>query len=190
MLTDGCPCLWRQAAVRSSLHTEKEARAGLEAEHTELRQLVEQMREERGGWQERLRTLAAAELKAAEREAAEQKERAAMAKLKEVRAELKELRKQVADLEAELAAEGDARRDEAMAAGERDECKAREGQACLALRPALPGERSTTPPDAPPCLPSTSVSLPPPPPAAAPPPRPTPAPPPRRGQLHATSWSP
>jgi len=124
------------AAVRSSLHTEKEARAGLEAEHTELRQLVEQMREERGGWQERLRTLAAAELKAAEREAAEQKERAAMAKLKEVRAELKELRKQVADLEAELAAEGDARRDEAMAAGERDECKAREGQLLAELRAA------------------------------------------------------
>ena len=86
----------RQAAARSSLQMETEARAALVAEHTELRQQVEQMREERGGWQERLKTseerlraLAAAELKAAAAEAAEQKERAAVAKLKEARAELK-----------------------------------------------------------------------------------------------------
>ena len=135
MLTDGCACVCRQAAVRSSLQTEKETRAGLAAEHTELRQQVEQMREERCGWQERLKTseerlrgLAAAELKAAAAEAAEQKERAAVAKLKETRSELKELRKQVSDLEAELAAQADARREEGTAAAERDECKAREGK--------------------------------------------------------------
>lgn len=131
------------AAVRSSLQTEKEARAGLAAEHTELRQQVEQMREERCGWQERLKTseerlrgLAAAELKAAAAEAAEQKERAAVAKLKETRSELKELRKQVSDLEAELAAQADARREEGTAAAERDECKAREGKLRAELRAA------------------------------------------------------
>ena len=103
------------------------------------------MREERGGWQERLKTseerlraLAAAELKAAAAEAAEQKERAAVAKLKEARAELKELRKQVSELEAELAAGADARRDEASAAAERDECKAREGKARPAPQPRSP----------------------------------------------------
>ena len=143
LLTDGCACVWRQAALRSSLQTEK-------AEHTELRQQVEQMREERGGWQdrlktseERLRALAAAELKAAAAEAAEQKERATAARLKEARAELKELRKQVSELEAELAAVADASRDEASAAAERDECKAREGKA----RPA-PQSRSHAAPRA------------------------------------------
>ena len=143
LLTDGCACVWRQVALRSSLQTEK-------AEHTELRQQVEQMREERGGWQERLKTseerlraLAAAELKAAAAEAAEQKERATAARLKEARAELKELRKQVSELEAELAAVADASRDEASAAAERDECKAREGKA----RPA-PQSRSPAAPRA------------------------------------------
>ena len=130
-----------QAAARSSLQAEIEARTALEAERTELCQQVEQMREERGGWlerlktsEERLRALAAAELKAAAAEAAEQRERAAVARLKEARAELKELRKQVGDLEAELAAGADARRDEAAAAQERDECKAREGKARRAPR--------------------------------------------------------
>ena len=66
-----------QAAARSSLQAEIEARTALEAERTELCQQLEQMREERGGWQERLKTaeerlraLAAAELKAAAAEAA------------------------------------------------------------------------------------------------------------------------
>ena len=156
-----------QAAARSSLQTEKEVRAGLAAELTELTELrkrVEQLRVERGGWQERLRTLAAVELKAAECGAAQQKERAAVAKLKELRAEHRQLQKQVGDLEADLAAQADARRDEAAAACERDECKARECQVRRAVRSlhgcehsprpmlvASPtrGERSPTPSGAP-----------------------------------------
>ena len=79
-----------QAAARSSLQAEIEARTALEAERTELCQQLEQMREERGGWQERLKTaeerlraLAAAELKAAAAEAAEQKATAAGAAAEE-----------------------------------------------------------------------------------------------------------
>ena len=42
-----------QAAARSSLQAEIEAGTALEAERTELCQQLEQMREERGGWDSR-----------------------------------------------------------------------------------------------------------------------------------------